>query len=91
MGKRTGPLAGYVKCERCGHEVSVHEGANGFLYYTCPMPGDGGCGKQDFSRNESSSEKLARKIHKWVNAELRKKWLGCSPAEPVDPPARRPP
>jgi len=103
--KKTGKLVAMIPCEGCGRdtELRVSNEGNGFPYYSCPIPADGGCGRQTFTRNKASGKGLALKAKSWRSKADRAHWTGEaeSPAgdkqttnkpdqAPADPPADAP-
>ncbi len=75
MAKKPGRLCGKMPCEGCNNEIEVREATSGFLYYSCPKPCDGGCGRQTFSRDTKSSHGMALKMTLWRSPEARAKHL----------------
>lgn len=70
-----GKTLGYGACSLCGHDVKVKVSVRGLPYYNCDTA-DGGCGQQTMARTADAQAHMVRKIKKWNDPEMRKRYLG---------------
>ena len=92
MAGEKNTVAGDAACPLCDHPVTVKVSATRHLYFTCPPPGDGGCGHQMFCRYGASDRKVAERVTRWRTPELRAEFIqAAEPAKAPAAPGRKPP
>jgi len=79
-------ILGDGACPLCGATMKIKLSEKGKPTAICPLPGDGGCATQFFTRSQKGAALFVKGMKRWRDTEARKKFTGdMSEAEAAGP------